>query len=107
MAKLGENRYGKSRVRLSRITRYEDRHEFNEWTVHVMLEGDFEASFTQADNSKILPTDTMKNTVYYVARGSKAATIEEFAWNWAIICSPTIRRLRRSASKSRKKRGSA
>ncbi|MGB8028751.1 MAG: urate oxidase [Terracidiphilus sp.] len=79
MAKLGGNRYGKSRVRLSRITRLNDRHEFNEWTVHVMLKGDFEASFTKADNSKVLPTDTMKNTVYSVARGSKAATIEEFA----------------------------
>jgi urate oxidase len=79
MARLGENRYGKSRVRLSRITRLNDRHEFNEWTVHVMLHGDFETSYTQADNSKVLPTDTMKNTVYYVARGSKAETIEAFA----------------------------
>jgi urate oxidase len=66
MARLGENCYGKSRVRLSRITRHEDRHDFNEWTVGVLLEGDFETSFTKADNSKILPTDTM-----------------------AIICSPT------------------
>ena len=79
MARLGENRYGKSRVRLSRITRHADRHEFNEWTVHVLLHGDFDASYTQADNSQILPTDTMKNTVYYVARGAKAANIEEFA----------------------------
>src|SRR5580658_6154539 len=79
MASLGENSYGKSRVRLSRITRHSDRHDFNEWVVNVMLEGDFETSFTEADNSKILPTDTMKNTVYYVARDSKAATIEEFA----------------------------
>ncbi|MDR3799003.1 MAG: urate oxidase [Terracidiphilus sp.] len=79
MAKLGENRYGKSRVRLSRITRLSDRHEFKEWTVHVMLYGDFETSYTQADNSKVLPTDTMKNTVYYVARGSQAETIEAFA----------------------------
>jgi len=79
MARLGENRYGKSRVRLSRITRLNDRHEFNEWTAHVMLQGDFETSYTQADNSKVLPTDTMKNTVYYVARGSKASTIEDFA----------------------------
>ncbi len=79
MARLGENCYGKSRVRLSRIRRHEDRHEFNEWTVRVLLEGDFEASFTEADNSKILPTDTMKNTVYSVARASKAATIEDFA----------------------------
>jgi urate oxidase len=79
MATLGENRYGKSRVRLSRITRHGDRHEFNEWTVKVLLEGDFETSFTEADNSKILPTDTMKNTVYSVARDSKSVTIEEFA----------------------------
>src|SRR5579863_9479110 len=79
MARLGENRYGKSRVRLSRITRTADQHEFNEWTVRMLLHGDFDSSFTQADNSRILPTDTMKNTVYSIARGSKAATIEEFA----------------------------
>jgi urate oxidase len=79
MVRLGENRYGKSRVRLSRITRHADRHEFNEWTVHILLRGNFDASYTQADNSNVLPTDTMKNTVYYVARGSKAATSEEFA----------------------------
>ena len=78
-ARLGENSYGKSRVRLSRITRLNGRHEFNEWIVNVMLEGDFETSFTEADNSKVLPTDTMKNTVYFVARNSKAATIEAFA----------------------------
>ena len=71
MARLGENRYGKARVRLSRITRTAERHEFNEWTVRVLLQGDFESSFTAADNSKILPTDTMKNTVYSIARGSK------------------------------------
>lgn len=79
MAKLGANRYGKSRVRLSRITRFEDHHEFNEWSVNVMLYGDFDASYTEADNSKILPTDTMKNTVYVVARTSKTSNIEEFA----------------------------
>lgn len=79
MARLGANRYGKSRVRISRITRHADRHDFQEWTVHVLLEGDFEASYTEADNSKVLPTDTMKNTVYSVARDSEAQTIEAFA----------------------------
>lgn len=79
MARLGENRYGKSRVRLSRITRTAENHDFQEWTVQVLLRGDFESSFTEADNSKILPTDTMKNTVYSIARDSRAATIEEFA----------------------------
>jgi len=79
MARLGENRYGKSRVRLSRIVRHGDYHDFDEWTVRVLLHGDFDASFTEADNSGILPTDTMKNTVYSLARSSKAETIEEFA----------------------------
>jgi urate oxidase len=79
MATLGANRYGKSRVRLSRITGFDDRNEFNEWTVNVMLYGDFGASYTEADNSKVLPTDTMKNTVYVVARLSRATTIEDFA----------------------------
>lgn len=79
MATLGRNRYGKSRVRLSRITRDLNHHDFDEWTVEVLLEGDFDASFTEADNSSVLPTDTMKNTVYYTARESKAGTIEEYA----------------------------
>lgn len=79
MATLGENLYGKSRVRLSRITRLDDRHEFHEWVVKVLLRGDFETSFTRADNSSILPTDTMKNTVYSIAGDSKATGIEEFA----------------------------
>jgi urate oxidase len=79
MARLGENQYGKSRVRLSRITRDGNCHTFQEWTVRVLLRGDFEASFTHADNSKVLPTDTMKNTVYSLARDSSSTTIEEFA----------------------------
>ena len=79
MARLGANHYGKSRVRLSRITRNGDRHDFVEWTIRVLLEGDFDASFTEADNSSILPTDTMKNTVYSLARSSNTETMEEFA----------------------------
>jgi len=43
------------------------------------LEGDFESCFTDGDNSKILPTDTMKNTVYSLARKSAAGSMEEFA----------------------------
>jgi len=47
--------------------------------VRVLLHGDFARSFTEADNSKILPTDTIKNTVYSIARDSNATTIEVFA----------------------------
>lgn len=79
MTTLGQNRYGKSRVRLVRVKRSRESHELREWTVGVLLEGDFESCFTEGDNSKILPTDTMKNTVYSLARKSSASCIEEFA----------------------------
>jgi urate oxidase len=79
IAVLGENRYGKSRVRVMRLTKHEDHHDLDEWTVQLLLTGDFETAHTLGDNSKILPTDTMKNTVYFVARESKAESIEEYA----------------------------
>jgi urate oxidase len=84
-AKLHTNRYGKSRVRLMRLTRHEAHHDLeahhdiDEWTVQLLLSGDFETAHTLGDNSKILPTDTMKNTVYFVARQSKAESMEAYA----------------------------
>ncbi|HEY2456785.1 MAG TPA: urate oxidase [Candidatus Acidoferrum sp.] len=76
---LAENRYGKSRVRVVRVNRQSPVHEFQEWSVEVLLQGDFETCFSHGDNSKILPTDTMKNTVYSLARKSSATCMEEFA----------------------------
>src|SRR5580693_7153488 len=79
MTTLGENRYGKSRVRLVRVKRGAAGHDLHEWNVQVLLQGDFESCFTDGDNSKILATDTMKNTVYSLARDSSATSMEEFA----------------------------
>jgi urate oxidase len=78
MITLAENSYGKSRVRLAKVERHPDRHDFREWTVEIVLEGDFESCYVEGDNRKILPTDTMKNTVYSLARTSSAECIEEF-----------------------------
>jgi len=78
MIRLAENKYGKSRVRVMRVRRGPNSHELSEWSVQVLLEGDFETCFAKGDNSKILPTDTMKNTVYSLARSSRAECIEEF-----------------------------
>ena len=78
MIKLAENRYGKSRVRVVKVQRHPDRHDFRDWTLEILLEGDFESCFVTGDNSKILPTDTMKNTVYSLARTSRAECMEEF-----------------------------
>ena len=79
MIELAENRYGKSRVRLMKVTRSPKGNELREWTVQVLLTGDFDTVHYEGDNSKILPTDTMKNTVYSVARKSSAISMEDFA----------------------------
>ena len=76
---LVSDRYGKSRVRVMRVTKHEQHHDIDEWDVQILLAGDFETAHTHGDNSKILPTDTMKNTVYSIARDSKAVSMEDFA----------------------------
>ena len=77
--KLGENNYGKSRVRLLRVVRQESRDDIKELTLAIRFEGDFELAHTKGDNRKILPTDTMKNTVYALARQYPVEAIEEFS----------------------------
>src|ERR1700732_331096 len=78
MIELAENRYGKSRVRLVQIKRKGSWHDLREWTVEILLQGDFDSCFVEGDNSKILPTDTVKNMVYSLARKSTAESMEEF-----------------------------
>ena len=41
MAQLAENRYGKSSVRLVRVNRQAPIHEFEEWSVDVLLRGEY------------------------------------------------------------------
>ena len=76
--RLGESNYGKSRVRLLRVSRQEGRHDIKELTLSIRFEGDFDAAHTQGDNRKVLPTDTMKNTVYALARQHSIETVELF-----------------------------
>ena len=78
MITLAENTYGKSSVRLLKVNRDAALHTVKEWKVEVLLSGNFETCFTDGDNHDILPTDTMKNTVYSRARESHAECIEEF-----------------------------
>jgi urate oxidase len=65
-------------VNLSKIIRHKDRHEFRQISVNVSLEGDFETAHTVGDNTKILPTDTQKNTVYALAKEHFTSSIEAF-----------------------------
>src|SRR5476651_1265182 len=76
--KLGKNDYGKNAVNLSKIIRHDDYHEFRQISVSVALEGDFETAHTLGDNSKILATDTQKNTVYVLAKEHFTGSTEAF-----------------------------
>jgi urate oxidase len=75
---LTANHYGKSRVRLVKVERHGARHDLMDLNVDIQLRGDFAASYEKGDNSLVLPTDTMKNTVYALARRQPVGDIEEF-----------------------------
>ena len=72
---LVDNNYGKSRVRLIKVSRRGEWHELQNINVKIAFEGDFDDIHLEGDNSKCLPTDTMKNTVYALA--AQTERIEE------------------------------
>src|SRR6266700_5571395 len=76
--KPGRNAYGKNAINLSKIIRHKDYHEFRQVSVSISLQGDYDSAHTAGDNSKILPTDTQKNTVYALAKENFTASAEEF-----------------------------
>jgi urate oxidase len=91
---LTETSYGKSRIRLVRVTRHgepstssgssratsrDDRHELRDYTVAIAFDGRFDTSYTDGDNRDVLPTDTMKNTVYALAARDGVGEPEAFA----------------------------
>jgi urate oxidase len=91
--KLGRNTYGKNAINLSKIIRHPDYHEFRQISVNVILEGDFETVHTIGDNSKVLPTDTQKNTVYALAKEHFVSSIEAFGLylaNYFITNNPQV-----------------
>jgi urate oxidase len=80
---LQHNAYGKSSIRLTKVTRGSHRHELAEMSVDILLEGDFAESYLKGDNRKLIATDSMKNTVYVLAKENKFDAIEDFA---VLIC---------------------
>jgi urate oxidase len=79
LSELIWNRYGKFRVRLVKVRRDRDPHELVDLSIDVQLEGAFEAVYTDGDNRACLATDTMKNTVYALARHDPLTHVESFA----------------------------
>jgi urate oxidase len=94
---LGQNNYGKSEVRLVKVKRDTDRHELRDLTVDVALEGGFEAAHVRGDNTGLLATDTMRNTVYALAKDHLTRSIEEFGLKLVdhfLEAGPTVERAR-------------
>ena len=75
---LGDNQYGKAETHVVRVTRSGARHELKDLNVSVALAGDFSETHLTGDNSKVVPTDTQKNTVFAFA-GDPIGEIEDFA----------------------------
>src|SRR5688500_18910456 len=73
-ARLTSNASGKAAIRLVKLVREESRLRIHDCRVQVRLEGRFESAHTEGINTDVLPTDTMKNTVFALARD---ATLDE------------------------------
>ena len=109
MTTLAWNRYGKSRVRLVKVRRARDPHEIVDLTLDVSLEGAFEPVYIDGDNRSCLATDTMKNTVYALARKDDIQHVEAFGLRLAehFAARPGVSRVRIAASEHRWERLSA
>jgi urate oxidase len=115
MADLIWNRYGKSGVRLVKVKRPSTRsvesrleqarqlHDIIDLTIDVQLEGAFDAVYIDGDNGSCLATDTMKNTVYALARQDPIEHVEAFALRLAshFAGKPAVARARISAVEHR------
>ena len=75
---LGANRYGKAETRLVRVTKDGETHTLADLNVSIALAGDLEATHLTGDNAGVLPTDTMKNTVYAFAKEHGVGQPEAF-----------------------------
>jgi urate oxidase len=94
---LRQAAYGKSDIRLVKVSRGDDRHELSDVTVDVSLAGDFRAAHKDGDNSALLATDTMRNAVYALAAQNAVDDLEEFARvlvEHFVAAGPTVERAR-------------
>jgi urate oxidase len=65
---LSEYAYGKIKIRVMKVNRHGEgtageKHDVHELTVKTLLYGDFADAWTVGSNSKIIATETQKNTV--------------------------------------------
>jgi urate oxidase len=76
---LADHQYGKAETRLVRIFRDADRHQIRDLNVSTTLRGDFADAYGRGDQTKVLPTDSQKNTAYAFALEHGVPHIETYA----------------------------
>jgi urate oxidase len=76
--KLIQHNYGKAKVRVLKVFRSGKIHSIKELDAQVMLQGNFDASYTKADNRLVVATDSIKNTVNVFAKQKLGAETELF-----------------------------
>jgi urate oxidase len=76
--KLISHNYGKAKVRVLKVFRAGKIHSLKELDAQVMLQGDFDASYTKSDNRLVVATDSIKNTVNVLAKQKLGMETEKF-----------------------------
>jgi urate oxidase len=76
--RMGENQYGKADVRLFKVFRDQPRHEIRDVWVRALMTGDFDAAHVDGDNTDLIATDTVRNTIYALAKDQLTTSVEEF-----------------------------
>ncbi|XP_073500100.1 uricase-like isoform X2 [Phyllobates terribilis] len=71
--------YGKNAVKVLQIRRDGEKHSVREIEASVQLTLSSKKDYLEGDNSDIIPTDTIKNTVYALAKTKGINTIEDFS----------------------------
>ena len=79
MPSLERNRYGKHRVRVLRVIKDAPEHEVCELEADLLLAGDLDGAYYSPDNTSVVPTDTVKNTIHALAHDSLGASRTKFA----------------------------
>lgn len=82
MSQLIDSTYGKGNVKFLKVKKDPKNPQVQdvlEANCQVLLKGNFDVSYTEADNSPVVPTDTVKNTILVEARKTEVWPIERFA----------------------------
>ena len=80
---LAGHQYGKAENRVVRFQRDTPRHEIVDLNVTSTLRGDFADAYLTGDQTKVLPTDTQKNTIYAYAKEKGIVSVETYALDLA------------------------